>query len=599
MTNARSSLKTVELVAAVILAVSASSSAQAQTAAGSSAQDQTAAASSAQEQTAAATAPFPAHPVPPFPSGPMVPAASALDGSPVSEQNLVNGHLPPTTPDGVGPSVDAPYRAPAKVSAATLTKTAGAAAATSFTATDWPTFGMNRQRTGNNPVETVLGVGNVGGLHQKWATNLKGPIWTQPTLATGVNVKGVLTDVVYVATLGGKTVPASTVALNAATGAIIWQDDLSPILSSPFCTDFNGSQGYVGFIGTPTIDRAHNKLYIVSGRGTLHAYDLATGANTTALTVQIPDPANDPPHTYTYGSPTLTGTSLYIATASSCDTSTPYHGQVVRVSITNGAILQRWYPTGANGPSGGGIWGPGGVSVPPNEAWVYALTGNALANPENAAFAEHVVKLTTTLAVSDSSAPSNNSAGDLDFGATATLFQPPGCPPMLAAFQKSGALYIYNRNSIGAGPMQTMQIGQGTADGENVGMPAYDPKANQLYVVAPKDSPTNFSKAGLLVLPISGSCSVSWKWSSHPNGASFGPSIPPVVANGVVYYTDGAGGHVYAVDPASPGSLPLWSFSSTQGIQGGIFASPMVVNGQLYIAEGGGGTSTWIRAFGL
>src|SRR5258705_1848397 len=134
MTNARSSLKTVELVAAVILAVSASSSAQAQTAAA----------------TARVPFPFPAHPVPPIPSGPKVPPASALDGSPVSEQNLVNGRLPPTTPDGVGPSVDKPYRAPANVSAATAAVTPGAAAAT-FTATDWPTFGMNRHRTGNKP----------------------------------------------------------------------------------------------------------------------------------------------------------------------------------------------------------------------------------------------------------------------------------------------------------------------------------------------------------------------------------------------------------------------------------------------------------------
>ena len=108
----------------------------------------------------------------------------------------------------------------------------------------------------------------------------------------------------YVATLQG-----STVALNASTGKIIWKDDLSPFPSKPFCNDFAASGGNIGFIGTPTIDRAHNKLYIVSGRGTLHAYDLATGANTPALTVQIPDPANAPPHTFVYGSPTLTGTS--------------------------------------------------------------------------------------------------------------------------------------------------------------------------------------------------------------------------------------------------------------------------------------------------
>src|SRR6202171_2552917 len=293
---------------------------------------------------------------------------------------------------------------------------------------------------------------------------------------------------------------------------------------------------------------------------------------------------------------------LYIATASSCDTSTPYHGQVVRVSITNGAILQRWYPTG-NGPTqGGGIWGPGGVSVPPpgspDEAWVYALTGNALASPENAAFGDHVVKLTTTLAVSDSSAPGNPGTNtDLDFGATATLFQPPGCPPMLAAFQKSGHLFIYNRNNIGAGPMHTMQISQSTNHGTNVGLPAYDPKLNQLYIAAPTDSPTGFNNAGLLGLAISGApaCAVSRQWQQRKAGINRidgNPAIPPIVANGVVYYADGVGSHVYALDAAT-GQI-RWS---TSKIQGGIFASPMVVNGQLYIA--GGGSDHTLRAFGL
>jgi len=199
--------------------------------------------------------------------------------------------------------------------------------------------------------------------------------------------------------------------------------------------------------------------------------------------------------------------------------------------------------------------------------------------------------------VGDSSGPGNPGTNtDLDFGATPTLFQPPGCPPMLAAFQKSGALYIYNRNSIGTGPMQTMQLSKSTSSGQNIGMPAYDPQLNQLLIVAPSDSPTNNNKAGLLALPISGTCSVSVGETSHPTNASFGPSIPPVVANGVVYYTDGFGSHVYAVEAAHPLNL-LWSTNSSNGITGGIFASPMVVNGQLYIV--GGGKDHAISAFGL
>jgi hypothetical protein len=106
----------------------------------------------------------------------------------VSQQNMGSGMNPDSVPDVAGPVVDAPLLAPANVSAATRALTPGAATALSFTATDWPTFGMNAQRTGNNPVETVLSTSNVAGLRTHWATDLGGPILTQPTLAAGVNI---------------------------------------------------------------------------------------------------------------------------------------------------------------------------------------------------------------------------------------------------------------------------------------------------------------------------------------------------------------------------------------------------------------------------
>jgi outer membrane protein assembly factor BamB len=485
---------------------------------------------------------------------------------------------------------DPPFLAPADVSAATRARTPSAAVAPSFIATDWPTFGMNAQRTGSNSVETVLTPSNVPSLRMHWATDLGGPMTTQPTLAAGVSINGVPTDIVYAATLNG-----DMFALNAATGAQIWKKHVNPVHTT--CSDFAASGGNIGFIGTPTIDHARNQLYIVSGDGFLHAYNLATGAELPALHVLVPDPANAT-HTFVWGSPTLSGTSLYATTASVCDF-TPYHGQVVRIGVPGGAILQRWYPTGASGPNGGGIWGYGGVSVVRGGSAVFALTGNGFTRPENTLFAEHVVELTNSLTVVASNSPMPPSTRDADFGATAPLFQPRGCQPMLAAFQKTGKLFIYNQATIASGPLQTLPISQGNATGSDIGLPAYDPALRQLYIAAPSDSPTGFNKHGLIALAFNSTCSaasVAWQQLVGKNSASNNPAIPPVVANGVVYYADGVASQVFAID-AKSGQI-LWStdqLPAAERVTGGIFTSPSVVNGQLFVA----GYDHKLHAFGL
>jgi outer membrane protein assembly factor BamB len=484
---------------------------------------------------------------------------------------------------------DPPFLASPAATAATRALTPGAALATSFTATDWPTFGMNAQRSGNNPVETVLTTSNVASLHTHWTMDLKGPILTQPTLAAGVIINGTPTDVVYAATLQG-----GMFALNASNGNVIWEQKVVPAHTT--CSDFAMSGGNAGYIGTPAIDRTRNRLYIVSGDGFLHAYDLATGADLPALHVLIPDKA-DVARTFVYSGPTLSGTSLYVTTASACDF-TPYHGKAALVSVTNGAILQQWYPTGASGPNGGGIWGPGGVSVVRGGSAVYALTGNAFANPQNTAFAEHVVKLTSNLAVTASNAPMPPATKDADFGATAPLFQPRGCPTMLAAFQKTGQLFIYNQATIPSGPVQTLDISQPRASGTNIGLPAFDPVLKQLYIGSPSDSPTGFNKHGLLALAFNSTCTVSLAWQQPvgKNTISDNPSIPPIVANGVVYYADGIASQVFAVD-AKSGQI-LWSTDNLPVAErpvGGVLTSPTVVNGQLFVA----GLDHILRAFGL
>ncbi|MFP3565397.1 PQQ-binding-like beta-propeller repeat protein [Paraburkholderia sp. SIMBA_030] len=593
MNCARNRINAARLAAALMLTCMAGSGAQAQSS--NAAPAAALAPGLAVAAGASANAPFP-HGPHPFGTGPSVAPASALDGSEVDKQNGGDKINPNRFRDDSGPAADTPFQAPEPATLATLARTPGAATAATFTTTDWPTSGMNRQRTGYNPVETVLNATNVSTLRQHWASPvLDGAILTQPVLATGVMINNVPTDIVYVATEGN-----TTWALNAATGAKIWQSAAIPqAVLSQGCSGL--FQGKIGVQGTPVIDHANNRLFVVSGKGYLHAYDMATGADLPGFNLALLDAANVSPRTMVYGGLTLSpdGSSIYVTTAGDpCDTQ-PYHGQVVRASTTNpAAILQRWFPTGASGPNGGGIWGFGGVSIPPDGTVVYALTGNAFATPENAGFAEHVVKLTPTLAVAASNSPLSPAPNaDIDFGATAMLFQRPNCPTMLAAYNKSGRLFIYNRATIQqAGPIQTFTIAVSSEDGSNIGMPAFDPVLNQLYVVSPSDSGTY--KHGLIALSIGGTCSVNptpvWQTQVGLNTPNFNPAIPPVAANGVVYYADGMGNDVYAFN-ATNGAILFHAHYTPVKTGEGNFASPSVVNGQVFVA----GSDHVVHAYGL
>ena len=94
-------------------------------------------------------------------------------------------------------------RTPAAAAAAILAAIAGAPA---LAGTDWTTFGFDNQRTGYNPHEAAIDTGNVGKLRRLWATDIGGPILTQPTVATGVKTRDSVRDLVYAGTLSGTAI---------------------------------------------------------------------------------------------------------------------------------------------------------------------------------------------------------------------------------------------------------------------------------------------------------------------------------------------------------------------------------------------------------
>ncbi len=430
------------------------------------------------------------------------------------------------------------------------------------TAVDWPTFGYGVDRTGYNPNEATLDASTAPGLHKLWSFDLGAVSVAQPIFAAGVTISGTPHDVVYAASEHGMLY-----ALDAATMAVLWSRDLGSQDTS--CADMPDT--IFGISGAPTLDRAANRLYVVGGNGKVYALSVSTGATAPNWPIAV---TKDPAHEHVYGGVTLWNGKLYVATASYCDIA-PYHGHVTEIDVATRTKVKTWYPAGLQ-VDGGGIWGPGGVSVDPATGHVFAATGNALTNPESYRYSERVVELDASLTVLGSNYP-GLTGGDVDFGATPILYQRNGCPPQVAAENKSGVLVVYTRGHISSGYTQRLQVAS-VGDWRFTGIPAFEPTTNILYVSNSSDSGGTYMH-GLVAFKVRSTCKLQMLWQATvgPNGSNLSP---PTVANGVVYYGDGSGKTVRAFDALT--GHPLWNSGAT--ITGAVYAAPTVVNGSLYVA---------------
>jgi outer membrane protein assembly factor BamB len=447
-----------------------------------------------------------------------------------------------------------------------------AAASSSATQADWPTYGYDVQRTGYNPKETTLGVNNVSKLHEVWAFDLGANTISQPVFASKVNVNGTPTDILYEGSENG-----NFYAINAATGQKIWSRYLSVRK-----TNCPNRSNMFGVSSTAVLDRATNRVYVAGGDDKAYALDMSNGSIVTGWPVQLFSPTA----LHVWSAINVFEGKLYAVAAGYGDCPV-YHGGVAQVDIAT-TKLSTFFPTGASGPSGGGIWGAAGVSVDPNSSSpgnVYLAVGNAIATPttsEHYGYAEHVVRLNSSLRVLSWNYP-GLIGEDVDFGATPLLFNASSCPKSLLAVEnKSGVLLLYDRYAVPLRPLQRLQLANvnlATA-GQFIGQPAFSPQTNMLYVSNPSDSSAGTFFHGIVALKVQSDCTLALAWQQQDGSNSESlyslPYSAPTVANGVVYH--GAGGSKVFAFNASTGQQ-LWS-SSTIGY---IFSAPIVVNGRLYV----------------
>jgi outer membrane protein assembly factor BamB len=425
---------------------------------------------------------------------------------------------------------------------------------------DWSTYGFDDARSGENVLETSLGTANAAGLHSLWSFDLGAVTISQPVLASGVVVNSAVRNILYIGTEHG-----DFYALDADSGAVVWQRNLGSVQTT--CHDTPDTVFGIG--GAAVIDHSVGVVYVAGGDGGVYGLDMVSGTSKTGWPVKKTFTAAQE---HVYGGLTIAGGQLYVTVASHCDIS-PYHGRVIDIDIATHRIVKRFYPAGTT-VDGGGIWGPGGVSVDTVNGHVFAATGNAKTTPETYRYSDSVVELTNALSVVGHQALATRF--DRDYGATPILYQAPGCPAQLAAKNKSGILVVYTRGSVSAGYTQRLQIAS-IKDGQFNGIPAYSSQTQMLYLSNSSDSNVGTYKHGMVALKVQPDCSLRLAWQVTV-GPNFSSVSPPTVANGVVYYGDGPGDQLLAFDAAT--GAQLWNSGTT--IAGPVFATPMVANGKLY-----------------
>jgi outer membrane protein assembly factor BamB len=434
---------------------------------------------------------------------------------------------------------------------------------------------------------------------------------SQPILATKVSVGGTAHDLLYI---GGGS--GTVYAFDARTGATVWTQSLAP--GSYTC---NGGVGPFGVQGTFALDRTNGVIYVPDGVHKIHALDLATGTDRWSVDAVAPgtdDGSDGELRAFVHTGLNLVNGKLYAGTSGVCDL-TPWRGRVAVIDIAS-HTLQNTYFTAANfAPSGsrysgGGVWGWGGVSAEPDGSAVYTGVGNSdtsaqtapfvQASSETVGFAEHIVSFNAGLTSAlDSHAPSLSFASnplnavDIDLSGTPTLFQPPGCPPLLAVQGKEGFLFVYNRKNLSAGPIYGGQFSISSDDAYFMGLPAYSKQTGYLYTPIPTGGSLSGYAPGLAILQPNTGCT-GFNVVAHP---SFGPDSTdamftvgenprstPTVVNDVVFV--GTPDGVLWARNAKTGAA-LWDSASggawakNTGTGDEIRFGPVVDGGMVFIVE--------------
>ena len=429
--------------------------------------------------------------------------------------------------------------------------------------TDIATHHYDNARTGWNPSETQLAPLSFqslafGPLFQQALDG--GPVLAQPLYVQGLQINGAVRNVVYVVTLNGNVYAFDADRTN--NGAPLW----GPVSLLGAGEKANGGGGNA-FTSTPAIDNPPTTLYvfgnITNTNGQLffrlHAVNLIThavkqGDNLVAkasvttstgqqITLEVPGTGDeqDPNKPgYVYFDPKdqgnraallLLGGKIYAPIAAPGD-NWPFHGWIFSFDAASLKLTGLPFCTtpDATGPvpgtntdgetsleSGGSIWQAGFGLAVDSAGYLYAATGNGLADTVRN-FGDSLIKLNSSLVIEGAVTTWNHDAlaeYDVDLGSGGVVVLPDntGGGSFIVGCGKDGGVYLVDRAQMILGQAGS----QANSSNPSLVVP---PVANLLCVANPQSEP----------FQVGGGPGV-WGGPAYYGGA-LGP---------VIYYCGGAG----------------------------------------------------------
>jgi PQQ enzyme repeat len=275
---------------------------------------------------------------------------------------------------------------------------------------------------------------------------IAGNVYSQP-----LYVEGGPSGPVVIATTESNNV----YALNASTGAIIWQRNVGTAISSGLpCGNINP----VGITGTPIVDLASRALFLdaeISGSGhQIFSLNVDTGAINAGWPVTLNTAVSgfDSSAQSERAALGIVGNTLYVPYGGRFGDCGNYRGRLVGVQMSNPASVLSFATTSTRA----GIWGPGGVASDGTNTFV--TTGNGSGGTTWSG-SEAVIRLLPGPSFSGSTtdfwAPTNWASldgGDTDLGGSGPiLVDVPGATPsaLVVALGKDGKAYLLNRSNLG------------------------------------------------------------------------------------------------------------------------------------------------------
>jgi len=432
----------------------------------------------------------------------------------------------------------------------------------------WTTYHHDAGRSGIDPDSTSPLPPNQMG--QIWQTSaLDGAIWGQP-LVYGSRV--------YVATEND-----TVYALNAATGAVVWQTHLAtPVDAGQLCGgDITPT---VGITSTPVIDPTTGRIYVVADTEEednsasiaheMFALNLSDGSVAVG-----PVPVDPPGSTHAdqlqRASLALDAGKVIIGYGGNDSDCGNYHGWLVAVPEAGGS-LQTFEVDSQSGDSQGAIWGAGNAPAIDSSGDLWVATGNG--NSTNFDYSESVIKLDSNLNMLDFWAPSDWSYldnNDLDLGSTMPLLLPDG---LIFEIGKQGVGYLLSASSLGGEdgtPVYSHSVCNGSwGGGIYYNGVIYVACSDGMYALALNTANQTFA-------PLS-------TWTVDSNGIS-----PPIFAGGLIWSADYNDGYLYGLDPST--GAETFVSANLNGFEH--FASPSAGGGRLFVANQTASTGDQVTAF--